>query len=349
METLIKRHFWVINLLGLGIIAWLAAGSVNAGVGVLLAKAGRGEDKVNIAAATGDTRVQKRLTDGRVHETSGAEMYGRSIFLIEEPPEPEEAEETDQNGEEGADGVGAEKPLEATYEPTTLPIKLLGTMVVKPAAFSSGSVEIDKKEQKVVSVGTVLLDGKAEVVLIARNFLVLKEDNKLTVALMFTGKEGEAAATPAVPGQPGQPTPPPMPTPPIDRSPPRPAVPTPATSSKAGDVPGVKKTGQYSYELERKHVQDKIKDVTKLGSEVRPVPNYRNGKYDGVKMLGMNDSSLFKEIGFENGDILQSVNGEKMDSANKSLALYEALKSKSRLTILIERDGIAKTLRYTIQ
>ena len=96
METLIKRHFWVINLLGLGIIAWLAAGSVNAGVGVLLAKAGRGEDKVNIAAATGDTRVQKRLTDGRVHETSGAEMYGRSIFLIEEPPEPEEAEETDQ-------------------------------------------------------------------------------------------------------------------------------------------------------------------------------------------------------------------------------------------------------------
>ena len=69
----------------------------------------------------------------------------------------------------------------------------------------------------------------------------------------------------------------------------------------------------------------------------------------GVKMLGMGDSSLFKEIGFENGDILEAVNGEKMDSANKSLALYEALKSKSRLTVLIERDGIAKTLRYTIQ
>ena len=348
METLIKRHFWVINLLGLGVIAWLAAGSVNAGIGVLLAKAGRGEEKVKIAAASGDTRVQKRLADGRMRDESGALVYGRSLFLIEEPPEPEAPPEEGAEGTDGADGAGNEKPLEATYEPTTLPIKLIGTMVVKPAAFSSGSVEIDKKDQKVVSVGTVLLDGKAEVVLIARNYLVLKEDNRLTIAPMFSGKEGEASATPGAPGVPGQPMPPPAVAPPSERAPSRGAMPTPATSSKA-DAPGVKKTGAYSYELERAHVKDKLKDVTKLGSEVRPVPNYRNGKYDGVKMLGMNDSSLFKEIGFENGDILQSVNGERMDSANKSLALYEALKSKSRLTVLIERDGIAKTLRYTIQ
>ena len=346
METLIKRHFWVINLLGLGVIAWLAAGSVNAGVGVLLAKAGRGDDKVNIAAATGDTRVQKRLTDGRMHDESGALVYGRSLFLIEEPPEPEPEPEPGAGGSDGEGGPSVEQVIEATYEPTTLPIKLLGTMVVKPAAFSSGSVEIDKKEQKVVSVGTVLMDGKAEVVLIARNYLVLKEDNKLTVALMFTGKEGEATA---VPGQPGQTMPPPAIAPSGDRAPNRPAVPTPATSGKAGDAPGVKKTGTYAWNLERAHVNDKLKDVTKLGSEVRPVPNYRNGKYDGVKMMGMNDASLFKEIGFENGDILQSVNGERMDSPNKALALYDALKNKSRLTVLIERDGIAKTLRYTVQ
>ena len=341
METLIKRHFWVINLFALGIIAWLTAGSVNAGLGVLLAKAGRGDDKVTIAAAAGETRVQKRLTDGRVREESGALMLGRSVFLIEEVPEPV-VEETDEELEGGPNGPGAEEILEPTYEPTTLPIKLLGTMVVKPSAFSSGSVEIDKKEQKVVSVGTVLLDGKAEVVLIARNYLVLKEDHKLTIAALFTGKEGEA---PAAPGQPGQPPPTPA-MPPVDRGPNR--APPPAASGKGADAPGVKKVGEGSYKLDRAHVNDKLKDVTKLGSEVRPVPNYHNGKYDGVKMMGMNDSSLFKEIGFENGDILQSVNGERMDSPNKALALYEALRNKSRLTVLIERDGIAKTLRYTV-
>jgi general secretion pathway protein C len=339
METLVKRHFWVINLLALGVIAWLVAGSVNAAIGVLLAKSGRSDEKVNIAPASGETRVQKRLTEGRLHETSGAEMQGRSVFWIEEPAEAEPEPEPEEGP--GGEGPGAEQILEATYEPTTLPIKLLGTMVVKPAAFSSGSVEIDKKEQKVVSVGTVLLDGKAEVVLIARNYLVLKEDHKLTIAPLFTGKEGEAAA---VPGQPGQPTPP-TPPPTMDRSP-RPS--TPPAAMKSGDAAGVKKVGEGSYKLDRAHVNDKLKDVTKLGGEVRPVPNYRNGKYDGVKMMGMNDSSLFKEIGFENGDILQSVNGERMDSPNKALALYEALKNKSRLTVLIEREGIAKTLRYTV-
>ena len=338
METLIKRHFWVINLLALGVIAWLVAGSVNAAIGVLLAKGGRSDEKVAIAAAAGETRVQKRLTEARLHDTSGAEMQGRSVFWIEEAAAPEPEPEPDEGP--GGEGAAAEQVLEATYEPTTLPIKLIGTMVVKPAAFSSGSVEIDKKEQKVVSVGTVLLDGKAEVVLIARNYLVLKEDHKLTIAPLFTGKEGEAAA---VPGQPGQPTPPTPTPPPVDRSP---RIPTPATSGKAAE--GVKKVGEGSYKLDRAHVNDKLKDVTKLGGEVRPVPNYRNGKYDGVKMMGMNDSSLFKEIGFENGDILQSVNGERMDSPNKALALYEALKNKSRLTVLIEREGIAKTLRYTV-
>lgn len=335
METLIKRHFWVINLLALGVIAWLTAGSVNAGLGVLLAKSGRGDDKVTIAAASGETRVQKRLNEGRLHDTSGAEMFGRSVFWIPEPEEPAE-EEKGEEGEEGSDGPGVEEILEPTYEPTTLPIKLLGTMVVKPAAFSSGSVEIDKKEQKIVSVGTVLLDGKAEVVLIAREYLVLKEDHKLTIAPLFTGKEGEA---PAQPGQPGQP-------PPVER-PQRASIPAPSPQfNKAAE--GVKKVGEGAYKLDRAHVNDKLKDVTKLGGEVRPVPNYRNGKYDGVKMMGMNDSSLFKEIGFENGDVLESVNGEKMDSPNKALALYEALKNKSRLTVLIERDGIAKTLRYTV-
>ena len=342
METLIKRHFWVINLLALGVIAWLAASSVNAGIGVMLAKAGRGDEKVAIAPAAGETRVQKRLTDGRMHEESGALVYGRSVFLIEEIAEPV----VEEKPEDGTDGEGAEKPAEIidpSYEVTTLPIKLLGTMVVKPAAFSSASVEIDKKEQKVASVGTILLDGKAEVVAISRNYLVLKEDSRLTVAPLFTGKEGEA---PPQPGQPGQA----MNTAPVnpmsDRANSRPPT-TPAV--KAVQPAGVKKISESSWKLDRAHVNDKLKDVSRLGSEVRPVPNYHNGKYDGVKMMGMNDTSLFKEIGFENGDILQAVNGERMDSPNKALALYEALKNKSRLTVLIERDGIAKTLRYTVQ
>lgn len=344
METLFKRHFWVINLLGLGIIAWLTAGSVNAALGVFLAKSGRGDEKVAVTAEVGETRMQKKLADGRMAPESGAIVFGRSVWHVPDP-EPEAEEVPEDTGEDDPNAGKPEEIIDPSYEPTSLPIKLIGTMVVKPAVFSSASIEVDKKDQKVVSVGTELLDGKATVLAITRNYLILKEEGKLTVAPMFSGKEGEASATPGVPGQAGMPTPP---SPSIDRAPSRPA--TPPTSTKAStDPPGVRKTGEGAYKLERTHVNDKLKDVSRLGSEVRPVPNYRNGKYDGVKMMGMNDQSLFREIGFENGDILQSVNGERMDSPNKALALYEALKNKARLTVLIERGGIAKTLRYTVQ
>ena len=64
---------------------------------------------------------------------------------------------------------------------------------------------------------------------------------------------------------------------------------------------------------------------------------------------GMGGGSLFSDIGFLNGDIVQAINGERIDSPNKALALYEALKNKARVTVLIERDGQPKTIRYTIR
>ncbi len=210
-------------------------------------------------------------------------------------------------------------------------------MVVSPDEFSSATIEVEKRDQKLVSRGVVLLDGKAEVMAIRRNYVVLKEDGKLTIAPLFT-KE----ATPAQPGEAPKPTD-------TTRTPPARTSAAEPPRSSAPAVEGVQKLSDTAYKLERKHVNDKMKDIASLGQQVRIVPNYKNGKYSGVRMIGMQESSLFKDMGFENGDILLAVNGDRLDSPNKALSLYEALKNKARLTVLLERGGIDKTLRYTIQ
>lgn len=344
MEGLLKRHFWVITLAGLALIAWLAAGSINAFVGMKLAVAGRSDDKPKLSAASGESSVARRLADGRLKPEDGAIISGRSIFLNEEPKVEEPVDQTDEPGVDK--GGEPSPPPEPTYEPTTLPVKLLGTMVVSPSEFSSASVELDKKDQKVVGVGTEILDGKATILAIRRNYLVLKEADKLTIAPLFSKDSAANGATP--PGQegaPGQLGRPPMP----DQQPKRSTVEPKKTSSAEPQVEGVKKLSDTSYQLDRKHINEKLKDLASLGQQVRIVPNYKNGKYSGVRMIGMQDSSLFGEIGFQNGDILLAVNGEQLDSPNKALSLYEALKNKARLTVLIERGGVAKTLRYTVQ
>lgn len=335
METLLKRHFWAINLLGLAVVAWLAAGSINALIGVQLSKAARSDDKPQIATAGGESPLAKRLRDGRLRDESGAIMSGRSMFMMPEPePEPEPEAEPDPGGVDGA----VAPPPEPTLEPTTLPIKLLGTMVVTPDAWSSASVELEKTTQRIVNVGMDLLDGKATVYAVRRNYLVLREGAKLTVAPLYPKDPAAAAGDPANPGatpggRPAQPAPP------------------PPRTSDAGEPtpPGVKRLADGAYQLDRANVNDKLKDVTQLGTQVRIVPNYRGGKYEGFRMIGMNSGSLFSDIGFTNGDVVQAVNGEKIDSPNKALALYEALKNKARLTVLIERDGQPKTLRFTIR
>ncbi|MBM4345112.1 MAG: hypothetical protein FJ100_17210 [Deltaproteobacteria bacterium] len=337
MEALLKRHFWAVVLLGLGLLGYLGAGTIGAIVGVQLAKASRGDDKVRVAAAAGESPLSKRLRDGRLRTESGAVMAGRSMFLLEEPPpQPEEPVE-EEKPEEPAAGA----PPEPSYEPTTLPIKLMGTLVVSPESWSSASVEVDRQSQKIVSVGTELLDGKAKVEMIRRTCLVLNEGAKLTKACMFQPEGGQVAGGPeganpgARPAMPERPNPTP--------------APSPRATAEADNVPGVKKLGEGAYNLDRSHVNDKLKDVSQLGLQVRVVPNYKSGKYEGFRMIGMGGDSLFKDIGFINGDIVQAINGERIDSPNKALALYEALKNKARVTVLIERDGQPKTLRYTIK
>ncbi|MFZ4577080.1 MAG: type II secretion system protein GspC [Myxococcota bacterium] len=325
MEVLLKRHFWLINLLGLGIIAWLTAGSMNSFVGMYLTKLGRSEARPMVAAESDSDGVSQRLRDGRLRDESGAVIAGRSIFLIEEPlpeePPPEE-------GAEAAD----EGPLVPTYEPTTLPVKLLGTMVVSPETWSSASLEVEKGEQKIVNVGVELLGGQATVYAIRRNYIVLQEGAKLTIAPLFGKDPGGAAGIPTASVAPS-----PMPQ-------------RPLPSPTAGpNVEGVRRVSDTAWQLDRNNLNDKLKDLSKFSAEVRVVPNYRNGKQEGVRMVGMAGNSLIKNIGFENGDLLMAVNGERIDNPNKALALYEALKNKSRLTVLIDRGGVAKTLRYTIR
>lgn len=341
METLLKRHFWVVNLVGLALIAWLLGGVVNGFVGMKLGSlAGAASKDETIKAADGESKLATRLADARAKLGAGGSMAARSPFLLDEPvaeapPEEIPEEQPEEQPEEG--------PVEASYELTKLPLKLLGTMVVQPASYSSATMEVNRQDQKIVTVGVELLDGQARVEAIFRTYVVLKEASKLTIAPLWPHPEGAggqqtAAATPTL-GRPPRPTPAAAPTAAAARN----------TASAAGNADGVRKISDTSFQLEKQMLDKKLKNLASLGQQVRVVPNYRSGKYDGFRMIGMASSSMFRDIGFQNGDIVKVINGNRIDSPNKALALYEALKNKSRLTVQIERGGMLKTLRYIVR
>lgn len=330
MENLLKRHFWVFNLIGLSVIAWLLAGSVNGLVAMQLAASTRSSLTID-GQAGGESDLERRLKAARSAQGAGGMMAARSPFLIDEAPVEEEPPPDDTVAEEGA---GAEGEIDASYEVTTLPIKLLGTMVVWPSKYSSATMEVERKDEKIVTVGFDLLEGQATVWEIHRTYVVLKESSKLTIAPLWDQPKGAQSAA-------------------AERTTPAPrasvrTADTAAPSSKSS-AEGVRRISETSFQLERQMLNRKLKDLASLGQQARVVPNYHDGKYDGFRMIGMRGNSLFRDIGFDNGDIIKVINGNRIDSPNKALALYDALKNKSRLTVQIERNGMLKTMRYVVR
>ena len=108
-----------------------------------------------------------------------------------------------------------------------------------------------------------------------------------------------------------------------------------------------KSTGRGStITVNRKDIQSSLKDINKLMSEVRIRPHFKDGQSDGLSVSRIKGGSIFSKLGLRNGDIVQKINGEPINSPDEVLALYEKLKSGSRVSLEVTRKGEPKTMNY---
>ncbi len=98
--------------------------------------------------------------------------------------------------------------------------------------------------------------------------------------------------------------------------------------------------------INRKDIQNSLKDINKLMSEVRIRPHFKDGQSDGLSVSRIKGGSIFSKLGLRNGDIVQKINGEPINSPDEVLALYEKLKSGSRVSFEVTRKGEPKTMNY---
>ena len=98
--------------------------------------------------------------------------------------------------------------------------------------------------------------------------------------------------------------------------------------------------------VSRKDIQNSLKDINKLMSEVRIRPHFKDGQSDGLSVSRIKGGSIFSKLGLRNGDIVQKINGEPINSPDEVLALYEKLKSGSRVSLEVTRKGEPKTMNY---
>jgi len=101
-------------------------------------------------------------------------------------------------------------------------------------------------------------------------------------------------------------------------------------------------------------VREALADPAALARQVRVVPRYKEGRIQGMRLVGMRRTSMLRRLGFRNGDVVKTVNGTALTNPKAGLeafARFKASLKKQKLTLKvgIERRGQPRTITVTLE
>jgi general secretion pathway protein C len=132
---------------------------------------------------------------------------------------------------------------------------------------------------------------------------------------------------------------------------PKKAPPAETVTAAAGTTPApaIRQTADDAYLIDRRQLDTTLDGLSGLMTELRAVPEMRDGRSAGFRIFQLRDDGLFSRLGLENGDVVERVNGESVAEPAALLGFLERLKTEPRVAIDIVRAGSARTLVYDLR
>ena len=165
------------------------------------------------------------------------------------------------------------------------------------------------RKQRLVKAGDIV--AGAQVVRIKRNALDLLVNGRERTLTMVEAKEG-------------------------------PIVPAPAAS-------GPQQVPSGPVIVSQNEVRANLQDMGSMLRQAQIRPYFNAGVPDGFMISNIVAGSLYQKMGIQEGDILQTVNNKRIQTAEDMVSLYNTLKSGSTLDISIKRGGNQQTLNFLFQ
>ncbi len=112
---------------------------------------------------------------------------------------------------------------------------------------------------------------------------------------------------------------------------------------------GIHKVNATEFKVERGVIDRILENSAVLMTQVRLVPDMDGDRSTGIKVFGVRPDSLLGNLGMENGDRIQTINGFDMTNPENALEVYALLHTASHLTVAVSRKGVGTNLDYSIQ
>ncbi|MFQ5431833.1 MAG: type II secretion system protein GspC [Nitrospinota bacterium] len=124
----------------------------------------------------------------------------------------------------------------------------------------------------------------------------------------------------------------------------------PTTASSGSPHGGVWKVSEGRVIMDKRFLEKQLTRVNDLMTQVRAVPHMNKDKVmQGFKVFQIRRGSVFQKVGLKNHDVIQRINGQKLDSVEKGLDLFAALRDETHFTLDILRNNANKTINIEIQ
>lgn len=120
------------------------------------------------------------------------------------------------------------------------------------------------------------------------------------------------------------------------------------TPQEAGDE-GIVRVDGATWRVSRELILDQFSNLGALSDQARVVPYLVQGQTQGFRLTRLKSGSLLQQIGVQNGDVLQKVNGLNITSPNEALQAFQQLQNESTVRLEILRRKRTTTLTYEIR
>ena len=99
--------------------------------------------------------------------------------------------------------------------------------------------------------------------------------------------------------------------------------------------------------LKREYIEESLKDLNGLLSQASIRPHSTEGVPDGLTITGIKAGSIFRRMGLRNGDIIQGVNNNTIQTTEDIMNMYNDLISAPEISLQITRRNRARSFNYT--
>lgn len=111
----------------------------------------------------------------------------------------------------------------------------------------------------------------------------------------------------------------------------------------------IQKVSDTEFNVDRAVVDQILENQSVLMRSARIVPEKKDGKVVGIRLLRVRPDTLLGTLGLRDGDRVEKINGFDITSPEKALEAYARLRTAGNLSVSITRKGKPVTIDFNIR